>query len=158
MIVIHALGKKQRNGSPNAKTYPYWGKLISLLEKEYEKIIQVGIKGEKILVRDFRANLSIRELEDLLRGCKFWVAIDSFLPHLAHHVGKPGVILWGQSDPNIYGYAENLNLLKDRKYLRKDQFGVWEGHPYEEDAFVKADDVFALIGEWQQKQEHENVL
>jgi hypothetical protein len=50
---------------------------------------------------------------------------------------------FGQSDPNIFGYPGNINLLKDRSYLRPEQFLHWwhETVFYKEDAFVSAETV-----------------
>jgi hypothetical protein len=38
----------------------------------------------------------------------------------------PGCVIWGVSDPNIFGYFYNKNILKNKSYLRNDQFGVWK--------------------------------
>lgn len=148
MILIHAVGTRQKNGDVNAKTYPYWPELLKLLRPRFGEVTQVGIKGDQQLVKNFKANLSIAELTELLQQSDLWVSIDSFLPHLAHHCAKPGVVLWGPSDPLIYGYPENLNLLKDRSLLRKDQFGIWDGYPFDPRAFVEAREAANQIEEY----------
>lgn len=133
---------------PNPKNYPYFPELITLL-KEY-KIIQIGIAGEAQLVDDFRQNRPLKEIESLVQETNFFLSVDSFLPHLAHHIGKTGVVLWGQSDPNIFGYSDNLNLLKDRSFLLPNQFGIWEAPKFNPDAFMDAQAVFKRIIQWQQ--------
>jgi ADP-heptose:LPS heptosyltransferase len=138
-IVISPFSKKLRNGKENPKNYPYWKGVISLLKQK--NIIQIGVEGETKLVNDFRKGLSLDQIKKLISECDFWMSVDNFLPHLAHHIPKPGVVLWGYSDPNIFGYKENLNLLKNRNYLRKDQFNIWEAIEYNEDVFMSANDV-----------------
>jgi ADP-heptose:LPS heptosyltransferase len=142
MIIISPYAKKLRNGKENPKNYPYWKELVSFIK---EPIIQVGIDGEEQLVPDFRKNLSIPELTNLINDCKTWISVDSFFQHLAWDIGKPGIVLWGQSDPLIFGHPENTNLLKDRSYLREKQFWWWEQCDYREDAFVKPEVVVCFI-------------
>jgi len=143
MILISPFSKALRDGKLNPKNYPYWKETIKLLKGE--DIVQVGIKGEDKLVKDFRVGLPLVELKNLIGQCSVWVSVDNFFPHLAHHVGKPGVVIWGQSDPLIFGYPENTNLLKDRKYLRKFQFDMWEAIQHDKNVFVGPDRVVAEI-------------
>jgi ADP-heptose:LPS heptosyltransferase len=138
MILISPYAKKLRNGLDNPKNYPWWPELISLIN---EPIIQVGIESEKQLVDDFRKNLSLDELKVLVNECRTWISVDSFFQHFAWDLNKPGIVLWSQSDPNIFGHPENTNLLKDRKYLREKQFWWWEQCNYNADAFVKPEEV-----------------
>jgi hypothetical protein len=134
MIIISPYAQKLRNNNNNPKNYPWWPDLISMIN---EPIIQVGIDGEQQLVDDFRKNLSLNELKDLVLQCRTWISVDSFFQHFAWDIGKYGIVLWGQSDPNIFGHPENINLLKDRKYLREKQFWWWEQCDYNADVFVK---------------------
>jgi ADP-heptose:LPS heptosyltransferase len=123
----------------NAKQYPFWNEVITLLRITGETIIQIGLSGEAKLegVDDFFTNLPFREIDKLLLECKMFMSVDNCLPHLAHYLGvKKGIVIWGPSDPDIFGYPEFCNLLKDRKYLRKDMFDKWEKCQFNKDAFV----------------------
>ena len=142
MIIIAPYAKKLRNGKNNPKNYPWWPDLISLID---EPIVQIGVDGEKQLVEDFRKDLSVPELYDLIEECRTWISVDSFFQHLAWDAGKPGIVLFGQSDPIIFGHPENINLLKDRKYLREQQFWLWEQCDYIEEAFVEPKDVVEYL-------------
>ncbi len=133
MIIIAPYAQKLRNGNNNPKNYPWWPELISMIN---EPIVQVGIEGEKQIVDDFRKNLSLEELKSLVLECKTWISVDSFFQHFAWDLNKYGVVLWGQSDPLVFGHPENTNLLKDRKYLREKQFWWWEQCEYNADAFM----------------------
>jgi ADP-heptose:LPS heptosyltransferase len=138
MIIIHPFAKPLNNGKVNPKNYPYWKELISKID---EPIVQVGVAGEEQLVDDFRQNLSIKELEALIAECRTWIAVDSFFQHLAWRAGKKGIVLWSVSDPNIFGHPENINLLVDRVNLASNQFLWWDLTEYDENKFVKPDEV-----------------
>lgn len=146
MIIISPYSKQLRSGKMNPKNYPYWKELIKLLSQE--NIIQVGITEEQKLVDDFRKNLSLDELLLLIKECKYWISVDNFFPHLAHHVKKPGVVLFGCSDPKIFGYQENLNILKNRSLLRPNQFDTWENCVFNPNIFVKPDEIIKQINEF----------
>ena len=142
-ILIAPYPRPLRNGKISAKCYPYWKELISLLKDHH--IIQIGVVGEEKLVPDFRVNLPLKEIERLVRECDFWISVDSFLQHVAITLKKKGVVLWGTSHPNIFGYPSNYNILFDKKYLRPDPYYWWEDEEWNPDAFVKADAVYSLI-------------
>ena len=110
-------------------------------------MIQVGIEGEEQLVPDFRKNLSMVELSKLVNECDTWIGVDSFGQHFCWDLGKYGVVLWGQSDPNIFGHPENTNLLKDRKYLREKQFWLWEQTNLIPESFVDPEIVVKALRE-----------
>jgi ADP-heptose:LPS heptosyltransferase len=136
MILISPYSKKLRTGKTNPKNYPFWQILVGLVMANGRKIVQVGIEGEEPLVPDFRKNLSLPELRKLVRECDTWISCDSFLQHLGWDEKKEGIVLWGCSDPLIFGHSENVNLLKDRKYLAPNQFGWWEFVEHNPESFV----------------------
>lgn len=138
MITIAPYAQKLRNGKENPKNYPYWEELISQID---EPIIQVGVEGEKQLVDNFVKNRHISELCELIGECRTWIGVDSFFQHLAWREGKSGIVLWGPSDPLIFGHPENVNLLKSRDYLAPNQFLWWEQTEHLAQRFVEPDEV-----------------
>lgn len=151
MIIISPFAQKLRNGAVNPKNYPYWKELISLIN---EPITQIGIEGEEQLVEDFRKNLSLKELKLLVNEAKTWISVDSFFQHFCWDINKPGIVLWGQSDPLIFGHPENINLLKSREYLREDQFLIWEQAEYIRDCFVEPEVVLDYLNKELNKWQH----
>lgn len=135
MIIIAPYARPLRNGKPNPKNYPYWKELIDQLSTMTD-IVQVGTEGEEQLVSDFRKNLTLLELRELVLECKTWISVDSFFQHFCWDINKPGIVLWGQGDPNIFGHDENVNLLVSREYLRPNQFDYWENTEYIQECFV----------------------
>ena len=144
MILIHPYAKKLISGKENPKNYPYWEELIQKIPKSIH-IVQIGIEGEKQLVDDFRKNLPINQLRQLIKDCCIWIGVDSFFQHLAWSESKAGIVLWSVSDPLIYGHTANNNLLKDRVYLAKNQFLWWEITEHNPDAFVKPEEVIKFL-------------
>jgi glycosyltransferase involved in cell wall biosynthesis len=144
-ILIAPWSNALPDGRTNAKNYPYWRELVALLKPHYH-VTQIGRMGEKELCSDVRFYYDIRQIADLLRQADTFISVDSFLPHLAHKIGKSGIVLFGQSDPNIFGYDENINLLKDRNYLRPNQFEIWDNCEYNREAFVEPEAVLRALG------------
>ena len=142
MIIIHPYAKPLIKGQTNPKNYPYWKELIGLISEE---IIQVGVEGEQQLVPDFRKNLTMPQLRQLIKECRTWISVDSFFQHLAWSEGKPGIVLWSVSDPLIFGHPENINLLKDRANLASNQFLWWDFTPFNENTFVKPEEVIKFL-------------
>lgn len=146
-IIIFPWAKKLRNGGNNPKNYPWWPELITKLQSLGHEIIQVGVEGEQQLVDDFRKNLSITDLSNLLKSADTWIGIDSFGQHLGWHLGIKGFAIFGQSDPIIFGHEENINLLKSRDYLREQQFWWWEQAEYKTDVFLEPDEIIKIFQE-----------
>jgi ADP-heptose:LPS heptosyltransferase len=142
MIVIAPYAKQLLSGKRNPKNYPFWDALIPLLPRP---IVQVGIDGEKQLVQDFRKNLPVQVLRNLIGMCDTWISCDSFFQHLAWDEGKPGIVLWSVSDPNIFGHSENINLLKSRDCLAPNQFLWWEATEYDPNKFVEPERVLEAL-------------
>jgi hypothetical protein len=144
MIIISPYSKALLSGKQNPKNYPYWKELIAMID---EPIVQVGIESEAQLVSDFRKNLPITELRKLIQECRTWISCDSFFQHLGWDEGKKGIVLWGVSDPLIYGHPENINLLADRKHLAENQFLWWEFVEHQNERFVKPEIVLEHLKE-----------
>lgn len=144
-IVIFPYAKKLRENKPHPKNYPWWPELIKLLEIDGHKIIQVGIESEEQLVNDFRKNLNYDGLCNLLKNSNTWISVDSFGQHLGWYLGIKGIAIFGQSDPKIFGHSENINILKSKNFLRKNQFLTWEQADYREDVFLKPKEIFEIF-------------
>lgn len=152
MILLHAASRAMLNGLTNPKNYPYWPALLAALEDagaiRLDEVVQVGLEGDPSFVADFRAGLALRDLRGLVAEADWWLSIDSFLPHLAQHLNRPGVVFWAKSDPAIFGYPENLNLLRSCQHLRARQFRIWEEESFDPEAFLPVDAAVDAILTW----------
>ena len=149
-ILIAPYSKKLREEHlRNPKNFPHWEEVLQSLHACLKcEIIQLGIEGEEKLkgADDYFFGLPIPELEKTVQECDIWATVDSYLPHMVHSAGgPPGVVVFSKSDPLVFGYPENINLLKDRRWLKPFQFDIWEKEPFEEESFVSADEVVQAI-------------
>ncbi|MCK9459633.1 MAG: hypothetical protein M0R80_08345 [Proteobacteria bacterium] len=142
-ILLSLASRKLRDKEGiNPKNYPYSKKLIELLHLKNIETVQVRTDENEILpTKEVKTNLSFKELAKVILECDGFISIDNFIQHYATYLGKRGVVVFGQSDPLIYGYPQNINLLKDRKYLRTDQFGIWESVEFTEESFVSPENI-----------------
>lgn len=146
-ILISPYSKPLKNGKLNPKNYPFWQELIDKLIEKGHEVKQIGI-GDEVLFNNITNHLfnqPIRCIEEQIKRCDLWISVDNFFHHCASYVGKPGIVLWSQSDPEIFGNKMNINLLKDRRYLRTNQFDIWEVCEFWEDSFVKPEIVLEHI-------------
>lgn len=151
-IIISPYSRKLRGTETkvNPKNYPYWEELVKLLKEKNCYIIQVGVSGEKEIpgVDEIVFNKPLKELKELVHSCDTWVSVDNFFQHFCSLIWQPGIVLFGQSDPLIFGHPENKNLLKDRSYLRPDQFNTWECAVANNEAFLEPRKVLnEILGE-----------
>lgn len=126
-IVISPISRKTLENKPSPKNYPYWDKLIMLMKQRGYKIIQLGVGDENKFdnVDKYEFNKSLKYISKLLKDSYLWISVDNFLHHLAWYDNIPGIVIWGMSDPLMFGHEMHTNLLKDRKYLREDQHRAW---------------------------------
>ena len=144
-ILIHAYSRKLKVNMENPKNYPYWPQLVDMLCTSYD-LCQIGVRGDNKLLqfkKEIFFDLPFKEIVRLVKECDAWISIDSFLPHLGGYLQKPGLVIWGPSDPSIFGHACNINIFKSVKYFRPDQFGTWEDAKYTRDAYHPAEFVYA---------------
>ena len=145
-IIIAPTSHAMPNDKINPKNWPYWNELIRKLKDKGHYLYQIGLEGELLLgCHEDWIDQSFDELKKLLDMCDTFISVDSFFPHFAHYHGRTGTVIFTQSDPKIFGYKDNNNLLKDRKYLRKGQFWLWTQAEYNEDAFISVDSVLNLF-------------
>ena len=122
-------------GRPSPKDYPKVKELAELLENE-DEVIQVGGGNDEQVCQNFQPNLSFDGLGKLIHASRTGVCVDSYLSHCYWYFGRRAIVLFGISDPLIFGHPENLNLLVDRKFLRPRQFDLYYLDQYNPQAFV----------------------
>lgn len=147
-IIISPYSSKVADGKINAKNYPWFPKLVDLLNRDGYKTLQIGVTGENPIdgVSDFIVDLPYSALPVLVNRCATWIAVDNFFPHFCHaNKLKAGIVLWGVSDPKVWGYPENINLLRGRDYLRQHQYQTWNEIDFNAQAFVYAENVMPHV-------------
>ncbi len=134
------------NGKPSPKDFPKAQELAELLETEHDVIQLAGAEDVQV-AKDVRRNLPHPQVVELIKWSDTGVCVDSYLQHAFWEVGKPAVVLFGISDPVIFGHPENVNLLRDRKYLRPQQFDLYYVNQYCNEAFVTPEEVVKALHE-----------
>ncbi len=144
VIIISPYSARLRNGQRNPKNYPHFPEVIDLLKAAGFLSIQIGVPGEARIsgAHDFLIDQPPAALSNLVSEAAGWISVDNFFPHFCNALNlKPGVVLFGQSNPQIFGYPHNVNLLKSVDYLRARQFDNWETAAYSIEAFVEPEQV-----------------
>lgn len=147
-LILSPYSSKVANGKVNAKNYPWFPKLVQLLNRDGYRVIQIGVSGEERIegVGEFLANLSYGGLINLVNRYTGWISVDNFFPHFCHaNKLKSGIVLWGPSDPRIWGYSRNINLLRGRDYLRQHQMQTWNEIEFDAQRFVYAENVIPHV-------------
>jgi ADP-heptose:LPS heptosyltransferase len=149
-ILIAPFAAALRNGKPNAKnpSVQWWETVIAKLVEHGFEVTQIGGIGEARLagVSQHFLNWPLLALVETIKNHDLWLSPDSFLPHLCWvHKLKSGIVIFSVSDPAIFGHDQNINLIKDRKYLREFQFQSWDEQPYNEDAFIAPEEVVDAV-------------
>jgi ADP-heptose:LPS heptosyltransferase len=101
-------------------------------------------------------DLSFDGIAALMASCKTWISVDNFFHHMAWTINEPGVVIFGSSDPGIFGHQENVNLLKDRRFLREWQFRHWSQESMRPEIFVGPEAVMSAVQLSIQKREARN--
>lgn len=136
VLVISPFSRVTKNKTKSPKDYPYWKDIITSAKEKGYYIIQIGINGEDDIGADKQLfDKSLDYLKDLVKCTDKWISVDNFFHHLAWYYEVSGIVIWGPSDPRIFGHDLHLNLLKDRKYLRENQFGEWHEIKYDKNIF-----------------------
>jgi ADP-heptose:LPS heptosyltransferase len=143
VILISAWSRLTTDNLSSPKNYPHWDKVIAGLRAAGHEVHQLACSGEQGLGVKRSDNLTFPVLTTLLRECDTWISVDNFFPHMAWTLKEPGVVIFGLSDPLIFGHTENINLLKDRRYLRDKQFWLWSQCKADPSAFVGPEIVVA---------------
>ena len=147
-IIISPYSSRLRSGKTNPKNFPHWLTLVRLLNREGYRVTQIGATGEEKIdgVGQLILNASYPHLKELAKDCGAWISVDNFFPHFCHaNKLRGGIVLWGPSDPQVWGYKENINLLRGRDFLRKWQFQTWEEFDHNPLAFIYAENVMPHI-------------
>lgn len=135
----------QLNGSGSPKSYPFAKQLGEMLLSAGHNVIQVGGEKDEQVVPDFRKNLSFEEVSQLIDSADTAICVDSYLQHHCWFMNKRAVVLWGISDPLIFGHSFHLNLLKDRSFLRRNQFDLYYSNEHNPEAFVTPTEVIKAL-------------
>lgn len=145
-ILISPYSAKLPTGNRNPKNWPYFAELVEMLKYVGHDVFQIGVRGEELVagIEEFILDLPLNRLRDLKWDT--FVSVDNFWPHYCYAEKlKSGVVIFGQSDPQIFGHLQNINLLKSRDYLRPLQFQHWFDVQHDPAVFVQPGTVMNAV-------------
>lgn len=134
-----------------AKDYPYWKTVVKELGRRGYATVQLGVTGERLLGCGSRIfDLPLNKMKGAIAGVDYFMSVDNFFPHflVAKGIDLPGLVVWGPSDPEIYGYDRFVNLMKDKSKMRPDQYGYWHNVTYDNSGWPEPHDI---IREFEEK-------
>jgi ADP-heptose:LPS heptosyltransferase len=102
----------------------YWKKLVEKLNKEFD-IVQLGGPMEEEIegvTTYLMGHTNIRQTMALVKNALTFIGIDSFVGHVGPAVDKTGVVLFGRSNPYIFGHDSNVNVWVDNSCELNDMF------------------------------------
>lgn len=108
-VIMHIKSKSSKNHHwPPEK----WESLVK--EMPDLTFIQIGHMDEPCVkgALDWRGKLKLREALCLLKHARSFVGIDSSMAHATNAFDLPGVVLFGDSTPAIWGQENNINIYK----------------------------------------------
>jgi ADP-heptose:LPS heptosyltransferase len=90
-----------------------WERLIQLLPDF--TFIQTGLSDDPSVrgVVDLRGKTSLRQMFSLAKYVKAFVGIESVVAHVTNAFNIPGVVLFGDSSPTLWGHTNNINIYKN---------------------------------------------
>lgn len=119
-ITIHR-GVDVRANAMSVKQWPveYYNTLISLIRKKHPDIFIVQLGDSKERCPQFNGvdlslieETSLEQLKVLLKHSYLHIDGEGGMVHLRHALkGGKSIVLFGPTDPNVYGYSENINLV-----------------------------------------------
>lgn len=153
MVLISPYSRRLRNGRDNPKNYPRWAEVVQALAQRDIAVCQIGVAEEPEVpgVAGRLSGLRLKVLAEHVKTCQAWASVDNFFHHFAHYLGKPGVVVFGQQDPEMFGHPGNVNLLKHRKFVRPHPWNWWEDTPADDECWVEPDAVVAAIADMARK-------
>lgn len=139
--LVSPVSRRKPNGERSPKDYPGWEELCIQLRRKGCHITQVAADGDERLqnINALYTGSPLDRVITLAAEASIWISVDNFLPHAVYSVygeTRPGVVLWGPSDPEIFGYPANLNILRSKGCLCGNQFGLWRDVTYDATRFM----------------------
>jgi len=99
--------------SPRKMMHPMiWHQLVERLSNDGVFVVQVGRPGE-IYIKNTYSLLGVtmpRQIISVIKKSNLVITSDNFVMHAAHLAEKPAVVLWGPTNPEFYGYKEQIHL------------------------------------------------
>lgn len=137
-------------GTRSPKEYPYWADVIRSLKGNGIYLMQVNkTKFDPVIegVEGYISDLPLEDVVGILSEHLTWIAVDNFAQHLSRFTNplKRGIVVWGPSDPDLFGYPENFNIYKSREHFRPNQYDTWDRCLFPNEHWISVDELSNYI-------------
>ncbi len=94
------------------KVYPdaLWQEIVDQLREDFLVVEFAASKTPLVGVHPVSPLPGIRASTELIRRAASLITVESFLGHLCAAIGVPAVVLFGPTNPSVYGHSINTNL------------------------------------------------
>ena len=128
------------------KAWPYFKELVEMLSAKGVECHQFCASEPTEYCDTVFRNTPLSKLHAKVKEYDTFVSVDSFYQHMNHCGDKKiGVVIFTVSDPKIYGYPYNKNILKDEKYLRNNQYLLYRYEDLNRNACPEPHAVFEAV-------------
>lgn len=100
-----------------------WTELVKILNSKGTLVIQEGKEHEEYIKGCYYLSglTTPGQLISLIKKCDLVITSDNFVMHSAYLVNKPAIVLWGPTDPKVYGYNTHIHLKTNIKCEQIDE-------------------------------------
>jgi len=117
------------NSTDAGRNYSHWlsQTVINKLKEDNPSrtIIHFGFPNEPRYENTLMLNTSFAVWHELIKGAEGFIGIDSSLSHMASSAKIKGVVIWGSTRFNQFGYSENTNV----NYYMQDNWNETKFNP-----------------------------
>lgn len=116
ITISRAADSKYGEQHPKLWLLEYYNELVQKLKCKYPniKLIQIGADSKFSAISgidlDLRGKTTIGETKVLLKYAALHIDSEGGLVHLRNTLNGKSVVMFGPTNPDVFGYAENLNL------------------------------------------------
>jgi len=135
-----------------------WRALIRALKERGYQVNQLGVKGQETdLGTDQFLTTHILDAIALVKHASLVISVDTWAGHAAHAFGTKAIILFGSTNPALFGYPTNINICKgipdpNIQWLRN------ENVPNDKMRLISVEDVINAIEEYADNYERLGVI
>jgi ADP-heptose:LPS heptosyltransferase len=87
-----------------------WREVISNIQQQGYKVYQLGTIDETRLGADEFISDNITKIISLVKYCYTFIGVDTWIGHAGAALNKPGIVLFGGTDPLLFGHDTNHNI------------------------------------------------
>lgn len=112
----------------NPKDWLWWPVLVEKLREAGHRVVQTGLPEDmRLNADDWMLPADLGALKKTLKDFDLFISVDTWLQHAAACHGLKGIVIWSVTDPGIFGYPENVNLLPADPDLSRNQYAILPG-------------------------------